>query len=210
MQPRQHRQGPGHRVNTARDAGSPGGWGPSLAPHLSVWDADSSGCSHACGSSQVLLQEQARQAPSFSALNHFLPLNSKTQLKTSSLCQALLLGAQGHTVTKVVVLLSSPFMSQTQMDKTCYSLKKKKISLELFYKLNNGVATKSVEIPRTFITQTGKNEETQLKSSFLTLHRARRPAAAFPGELFGQQKSKRTPRDCEPTEAGRGESEGRL
>lgn len=36
---------------------------------------------------------------------------------------------------------------------------KKKISLELFYKLNDGVAIKSVEIPRTLITQTGKNEE---------------------------------------------------
>lgn len=35
----------------------------------------------------------------------------------------------------------------------------KKVSLELFYKLNDGVAIKSVEIPRTFITQTGKNEE---------------------------------------------------
>lgn len=61
-------------------------------------------------------------------------------------------------------------------------------------------------IPRTFITQTGKNEENQLKASFLALHRVRRLAAAFPGELFGQQKSKRTPWEYEP-KAGRGESE---
>lgn len=79
--------------------------------------------------------------------------------------------------------------------------------MELFYKLNDGVATKSMTIPRTFITQTGKNEENQLKVSFLALHRARGPAAAFPGELFGQQKSKRTPWEYEPTKAGRGESE---
>lgn len=54
------------------------------------------------------------------------------------------------------VLASRLTISQTQNDKLVMVLK---ISLELFYKLDDGVATKSMELPRTFYTPGRKEHQ---------------------------------------------------
>lgn len=66
-----------------------------------------------------------------------------------------------------------------------------KISLELFFKVDDGVATKSLGIPRKFITQIGKTEQ----QSFLVLYRARGSLQlVFHGSsLDNRKESKRAP-----------------
>lgn len=64
------------------------------------------------------------------------------------------------------VLGSRLVTSQIQNDKSVWFLE---VSLELFYKLDGGVTTKSMELPRTFYIQYGKDNQTD----FLVLYGAR-------------------------------------
>lgn len=82
-------------------------------------------------------------------------------------------------------------MSHRLKDKTCHSLfVLKKISLELFYTLNDGVDTRSTKIPRTFITQTGKKKKASQR--FLNLCRARGLQMLSQESSLDNGKSKRT------------------
>lgn len=61
------------------------------------------------------------------------------------------------------------------------------ISLELFYKLDDGVATKSMDLPRTFYTPGRKGQQNR----FLSLVQGKRGLYfGLKRELFGQDKRK--------------------